>query len=155
LGDAGVGKTVLLDAVAAHVAATGTRVLRARGAEFEAEVSFAGLNQLLCPLFDELPRLSGAYRRALSVALGLSDGSPPARMMVSNALRALLFRAADRHPLLVIVDDLPWIDRASAVVLAFVARRLAGSRIGFLAAFRSGEESYFARGGLASYALRR
>lgn len=152
-GDAGVGKTVLLDAAAAHATAAGTRLLRAAGAEFEADVSFAALNQVLYPLFDGLQRLSAMHGRALRVALGLSDGSPPGQLVVSNAALALLLQAAAARPLLVIVDDLPWVDRASAVVLGFVARRLAGSRVGFLAASRSGEESFFERGGLPGYEL--
>jgi predicted ATPase len=87
-------------------------------------VSFAGLNQILHPLFEGLRRLSAMHSRALSVALGLDDGPAPDRLVVSNAALALLRRAAATHPVLVIVDDLPWLDRASAVVLGFVARRL-------------------------------
>jgi DNA-binding CsgD family transcriptional regulator len=152
-GDPGVGKTVLLDAAATHATAAGTRVMRAAGAEFEADLSFAALNQVLYPLLDGLPQLSALQGKALSVALGLSDGSPADRLVVSNAALALLLQAAAARPLLVIVDDLPWVDRASAVVLGFVARRLAGSRVGFLAAFRSGEESFFDRSGLPGYEL--
>jgi hypothetical protein len=152
-GDAGVGKTVLLDAAAAYATAAGTRVLRAAGAEFEAGVSFAGLNQVLHPLFEGLQRLGVMHRRALSVAVGLDDGPAGDRLVVSNAALALLLGAAATHPVLVIVDDLPWLDRASAVVLGFVARRLTGSRVGFLAASRPGEESFFERGGLPGYEL--
>jgi len=152
-GDAGVGKTVLLDAAASLAKAAGTRVLRARGAEFEAEVSFAGLNQVLYPLFDGLPRLTAAHRRALSVALGLREGRRPDQLVVSNAALSLLRHAGADGPLLLIVDDLPWVDRASAAVLGFVARRVTGSQVGFLAAARSSEESFFERGGLPGYEL--
>src|ERR1700743_3032572 len=76
-GEAGVGKTVLLDAAAVHAEAAARRVVRAAGAEFEGVVSFAGLNQLLHPLLDQLAGLSAAYRRALAVALGVRQGSPP------------------------------------------------------------------------------
>ena len=143
-GEAGVGKSVLLDAAAAHAEAAGRRVLRAAGAEFESAVSFAGLNQLLGPLLGQGGGLSAAYRRAL----GVREGSSPDQLMLSNAALALLVQAAQAAPLLLVVDDLPWLDRASAVVLGFAARRLAGGRVGFLAASRSGEDGFFDRGGL-------
>ena len=145
-GAAGVGKTVLLDAAVAHAEAAGSRVLRAAGAEFEMAVSFAGLNQLLGPLLGQAQGLSAAYRRALDVALGVREGSSPDRLMLSNAALALLVQATG--PVLVVVDDLPWLDRASALVLGVVARRLAGSRVGFLAVSRSGEDGFFDRRGL-------
>jgi DNA-binding CsgD family transcriptional regulator len=147
-GEAGVGKTVLLDAAAPHAEAAGRRVLRAAGAEFEGAVSFAGLNQLLHPLLDQLRGLSAAYRRALAVALGVRPGSPPGQLMLANATLALLAQASPAGPVLVVVDDLPWLDRASALVLGVVARRLGGTRIGFLAGSRSGEDGFFDRGGL-------
>jgi hypothetical protein len=145
-GEAGLGKSVLLDAAAAHAETAGSRVLRAAGTEFEGAVSFAGLNQLLGPLLGRARGLSVAYRRALAVALGVREGSSPDQLLLSNAALALLVQAAG--PVLVVVDDLPWLDRASAVVLGVVARRLAGSRVGFLAVSRSGEDGFFDRGGL-------
>jgi DNA-binding CsgD family transcriptional regulator len=153
-GEPGVGKTLLLDAAADVASAAGARVLRAGGVEFEAEMSFSGLNQALLPLFGEFARLSAAHHDALNVALGLGEGPAPDRLVVSNATLALLRQAATDRPLVVIVDDLPWLDRASAGVLGFVARRLAGSRVGFLAASRSGEESFFDRAGLAELEVR-
>jgi AAA ATPase domain len=93
-GEAGVGKTVLLDAAAAHAQAAGGRVLRAAGAEFESTVSFAGLNQLLGPLLGQARGLSAAYRRALAVTLGVREGSSPDQLMLSNATLALLAQAA-------------------------------------------------------------
>ena len=147
-GDAGVGKTVLLDAAAGQAHGAGARVVRAAGVEFESTISFAGLHQVLQPLLAGLDRLTDPYRTALSVALGLDQGAPSDQLLVSNAALTLLVQAAADHPLLVIVDDLPWLDRASAVVLGFVARRLVGSRVGFLGAYRSGEGSFFERGGV-------
>jgi len=97
--------------------------------------------------------MSVVHGRALSVAVGLSDGPPPDQLIVSNAALTLLVRAGAARPSLVIVDDLPWVDRSSAVVLGFVARRLTGSRVGFLAASRSGEESFFEQGDLPGYEL--
>ena len=152
-GDAGVGKTALLDVAALHAEAAGTRVVRAVGAEFEAELGFWGLNLVLHPLLGGLPRLPPLYRQALSVALGLDAGSPSDRLVVSNAVLALLRDAAVPRPLLVVVDDLPYLDRASSLVLASAVRRLAGTGAGFLAALRTESESFFDRAGLPSYEL--
>jgi hypothetical protein len=135
------------------MSAAGTRVLRADGVEFEAEVSFAGLNQTLLPIMDASDRLSATYREALSVALGFGSGAAPGRLVISNAALALLRLVAAERPLLLVVDDLPWIDRASAAVLGFVARRLSDSPVGFLAASRSGSENLFERGGLSEFEL--
>lgn len=148
VGEAGVGKTTLLDAVADAVAATGTRVLRADGVEFEADVPFAGLHQILVPVLDDAERLPSEHREALLVALGFGTGPAPDRLLLVNATLALLHRIAAESPLLLIVDDLPWLDRASAVILGFISRRLSGSRVGFLAASRTGQPSVFDHGGL-------
>jgi DNA-binding CsgD family transcriptional regulator len=152
-GDAGVGKTALLDVAALHAEAAGIRVVRAVGDEFEAELSFSGLSMVLHPLFDGLPALPPLHRQALSVALGLDAGAPSDRLVVSNAVLALLRDAAVSRPLLMVVDDLPWLDRASALALASAVRRLAGTRVGFLAALRTESESFFDRAGLPSYQL--
>ena len=93
-GEAGMGKTVLLDAVERAATAVGQRIVRAAGVEFEASVSFSGLNQLLIPLRENLPQLSDAHRDALRVALGLSDGPPSDRLVVSAAVLALLREAS-------------------------------------------------------------
>jgi DNA-binding CsgD family transcriptional regulator len=147
-GEAGVGKTVLLDAAAAMGTAAGTRVLRASGVEFEADVAYAGLHQLLLPVHEEIADLDAAHRDSLNVALGFGTGPVPGQLVVCAATLTLLCRAAATRPLIAIVDDLPWLDRPSALVLGFVARRLTGTRVGFLAASRSGEESFFDRVGL-------
>ncbi|MGI5239298.1 helix-turn-helix transcriptional regulator [Dactylosporangium sp. CA-139066] len=147
-GDAGVGKTMLLDAAAAYADSVGTRVLRAAGTQFEATVSFAGLHQVLHPILDLLPSLPGASRRALGIGLGLYEGQSAAQLMIANAALVLLERAARTGPVLIVVDDLPWLDRASTAVLAFVARRLSTVRVGFLGASRSGEAGYFDGAGL-------
>ena len=147
-GDPGVGKTELLNAAATIASAAGMRVLRAAGVEFEAGISFSGLNQLLLPLFGALRRLPVTQRESLNVALGLGEGVPPSRLVVSNAALMLLRQAAASRPLLLVIDDLPWLDRASAEVLSFVARRLHGSRIGLIGASRTGEEEFFDHLGL-------
>jgi AAA ATPase domain len=153
LGEPGVGKTVLLDAAAETASAAGACVLRASGVGFEAVITFSGLNQTLLPLLAELGHLTPTHRDALNVALGFSEGRAPHRLLVSNATLALLRRVAAARPILVVIDDLPWLDRASAEVLGFVARRLAGSRVGVLGASRSGEESFFNTVGLPELEL--
>lgn len=153
LGEPGVGKTELLNSAAVAASEAGARVLRAAGVEFEADVGFSGLHEALTPLFAEFAQLDPAHRDALNVVLGFGEGPPPDRLVVSIATLALLRGTAVECPLLVIVDDLPWLDRASACTLGFAARRLAGSRVGFLAASRTGEASFFERSGLPELEL--
>jgi DNA-binding CsgD family transcriptional regulator len=153
VGEAGMGKSVLVDAAVEAASEMGTLVLRAGGAEFEADVSFSGLNQVLLPLLGEFSRLPEAHRVALSVALGMGEGPPPDRLVVSSATLGLLRTVAADRSVLVAVDDVHWMDRASAAVLAFVARRLPGSRVGFLATSRTGMESFFEGAGLPEHEL--
>lgn len=152
-GDAGIGKTALLDEIAARAQDVGTRVLRVAGAQFEVDLSFAGLHQVVHPMLAELGALSRQHARALRVAVGLSEGTAHDPLVVAHAALSLLLAAAEDRPVLLVIDDLPWLDRPSAVVLGFVARRLEGSRIGFLAAARSEEHSFFERGGLPTREL--
>ncbi len=147
-GEPGVGKSELLDAASDIALAAGTRILRASGVQFEAGMSFSGLNQVLLPLFDTLPQLPAVHRDALNIALGFGEGAPPSRLVVSNAALVLLRTTATARRLLVIIDDLPWLDRASASVLSFVARRFEGSQIALIGASRSGEEDFFDHAGL-------
>ncbi|MGY1603973.1 AAA family ATPase [Geodermatophilus sp. SYSU D00815] len=147
-GEPGVGKSALLDATAQEAAASGATVLRAQGVDFEAEIGFAGLHQLLLPLLDEVEALQEPHREALTVPLGLSRGPVPARLLVSAASLALLRHAASSRPVLVQVDDLQWLDTVSTTVLGFVARRLVGSRIGFLGAARTGSDCFLLDAGL-------
>ncbi|MGW5497016.1 AAA family ATPase [Streptomyces olivaceoviridis] len=153
-GEAGVGKTALLEVTAEAARATGTTVLRVTGSEYEAEVSFSGLNQALFPLVDEFSSLENAHCAALRVALGFETGPAPDRLLLCNAVTLLFRRLAARTPLLLVVDDLPWLDRASATVLGFVARRLIGSRAGLLAAFRTGSAGCFDVSGLPELPVR-
>jgi DNA-binding CsgD family transcriptional regulator len=144
-GEAGVGKTALLDVAQETASAREILVLRAAGAEFETGSSYSLLNQLFLPLAEELGQLRSDHRDALTVALGLGSGRPSGRLVVSNATLALLRQASARQPILVLVDDLPWVDRASAAVLGFAARRLGGSDVGILAAARAGTRTYLNR----------
>lgn len=145
-GEAGVGKTSLVRAAADHAASHGMRVLHAAGVEFEAEVSFAGLHQLLSPLTTKFAALPGHYRGALAVALGMETG-PADRLMLVNAVSGVL-SGDGTVPLLVVVDDVQWLDSATATVLAALARRLRGLRIGLIGVVRSGESSAFDHAGI-------
>jgi len=142
-GEPGVGKSALLEAAAAHAHDRGLRVVRAAGAEFEVEVSFATLNQLLGPFIGLMPQLDPTDWEALGAAVQLGGNHTGDPTQVSTATLALLRKAAEHHPVLLVLDDLPWLDKASARVLAFVARRLAGCHIGFLGAARTGEAGLF------------
>jgi DNA-binding CsgD family transcriptional regulator len=153
VGDPGVGKTSLLNAACEAASQAGMQVLRAAGAEFEADMTFSTLHQTLDPLQQAFVQLSADHRYALDVAMGFKEGSIPEALLVSTATLEVLRSAADDLPMLVAVDDLPWVDRASAKVLAFVARRLSGSRIGFLAAARSQYDGVFYRAGLPTLEL--
>src|SRR5262249_58652396 len=98
-------------------------VVRAVGVESEMELAFAGLHQLCAPLLGHLGRLPGPQRDALGIAFGLRGGGAPDRFLVGLAVLTLLSEAAEDRPLLCLVDDAQWLDRASAQVLGFVARR--------------------------------
>lgn len=149
LGEAGVGKSELLNHAERTAHGLGAMIVRTRGIQYEVDVSFAALNQVLLPMLSELPALPPVHREALNVALGLGRGRVPNRLVIANALLALLKQASVSRPLLLIVDDLPWLDRASSAALSFAARRLAGSRVGFLGAIRYDDETSFDRSGLA------
>jgi DNA-binding CsgD family transcriptional regulator len=154
-GEAGVGKSALIEAAGSYAVSAGLRLLRATGTQFEANVSFAGLHQLLFPLLGAyLDQLDDVQRTALRSALGLQQGAAPDRMTISHAALELLTRAAGTAPILIVVDDLPWLDQASGLVLGFVARRAAGTNVGFLATARTGEEGLFDRSGIHAHELR-
>src|SRR2546421_7340462 len=133
-GDAGVGKTALLEYVIAS--ASGLGAVRAVGVESERELAFAALHQLCVPILDRLERLPGPQREALQVTFGLSEGPVPDRFLVGLALLGLLAEAAQERALVCVVDDAHWLDAASARALAFVARRLLAESVVLLFAAR-------------------
>jgi len=133
-GEAGVGKTALLEYVAER--APGCRIARLAGIQSEMELAFAGLHQLCAPMLDGLDGLPGPQGTALRVAFGLQDGDAPDRFIVALAVLSLLAEAAEAEPLVCLVDDAQWLDRASAQTLAFVARRLLAERIAMVFAVR-------------------
>jgi DNA-binding CsgD family transcriptional regulator len=138
-GEAGIGKTALLQYLIES--ASDMTVLRAVGVESEMELAYASLHQLCAPLLDGLERLPPPQRDALRVVFGAAAGMPPDRFLVSLGVLSLLSAVAEEHPLLCVVDDAQWLDQASAVTLAFVARRVLAERVGIVFAAReAGEE---------------
>jgi DNA-binding CsgD family transcriptional regulator len=126
-GEAGVGKSVLLEYVAGR--ASGCRVRRAAGVQSEMELAFAGLEQLCAPMLDRLESLPAPQRGALSTAFGLTTGAAPDRFLVGLAVLGLLSECTAERPLLCLVDDAQWLDRESVQALEFVARRLLAESI--------------------------
>jgi DNA-binding CsgD family transcriptional regulator len=126
-GEAGCGKSALLDYVAAR--SDGCRLDRAVGVESEMELPFAKLHQLCMPVLDRLERLPTPQREALETCFGLSEGRQPDPFLVGLAVLTLLSDVAETQPLVCLVDDAHWLDHASALVLAFIARRLEAESI--------------------------
>jgi DNA-binding CsgD family transcriptional regulator len=138
-GEAGVGKTALMDYLAGQ--AQGCRVVHVAGVQSEIEFAFAGLHQLLAPMLGRLEQLPGPQREALRTVFGISAGPPPDRFLVALAVLSLLAETAGERPLVCVIDDQQWLDRASAQALGFVARRLVADPVGLVFAARvPGEE---------------
>ncbi|MGE2836761.1 helix-turn-helix transcriptional regulator [Mycobacterium sp. SMC-4] len=133
-GEAGIGKTALLDEMARR--ATGIRVVRLMGIESEMEFAFSALHQLCTTLADGMGRLTAPQADALGVALGERDGPTPDPFLVGLGVLNLMSEAALERGLVVLVDDQHWLDPASARVLAFVGRRLAAEAVGLVFATR-------------------
>jgi DNA-binding CsgD family transcriptional regulator len=137
-GEPGVGKTALLHYVVEW--ASGCRVARAAGVQSEMELPFSGLHQLCAPMLDWRERLPGPQRDALGTAFALSAGDPPDRFFVGLAVLGLLAEVAQERPLVCLVDDAQWLDRASAQALAFVARRLLAESVAVVFAVRTNSD---------------
>jgi DNA-binding CsgD family transcriptional regulator len=133
-GEAGVGKTALLDYLVAS--ASKCRIARAAGIESEMELAFAGVHQLCAPMLHRVRHLPDPQRRAIDTAFGLSAGDTPDRFLVGLAVLSLLSAVAEDCPLVCMIDDVQWIDRASAQILAFVARRLLAESIALVFTIR-------------------
>jgi DNA-binding CsgD family transcriptional regulator len=133
-GEAGIGKTALLEYLIAS--ASDVTVVRAVGVQSDMELAFAGLHQLCAPLLDRLERLPAPQREALRIVFGLNEGPAPDRFFVGLAVLSLLSEAAEQRPLLCVVDDAQWLDQASALTVAFVARRLLADPVGLVFAAR-------------------
>ena len=137
-GEPGVGKSALLDYVAER--ASGCRVARTAGVQSEMELAFSGLNQLCIPMLDRVDRLPEPQRDALRTAFGLAGGAAPDRFLVGLAVLSLLSEVAGEEPLVCLVDDAQWLDRASAQALAFVARRLVAESVALIFAVRESSD---------------
>jgi DNA-binding CsgD family transcriptional regulator/tetratricopeptide (TPR) repeat protein len=133
-GEPGIGKTALLRY--AVQAGSGFRVARAVGVESEMELAFAALQQLCCPFVELTEHFPPPQRGALAAAFGLTAGSAPNPFLVGMAALGLLAEVAEEQPLLCVVDDAQWLDRASARTLAFVARRLFAEKVALVFATR-------------------
>ena len=138
LGEPGIGKSALLDRARRLALGSGWQTLATAGVEAEAELAFAGLHQLLVPIFDLVDSLPGPQRRALEAVFGVSDEPVPDLFRVAMATFRLLTHAAEAAPVVVLADDAHWLDQASVRVLAFIARRLEPEPIVLLAAVRTG-----------------
>lgn len=137
-GEAGVGKTALLDYVSRR--ASGCRVMRVAGSQSESELAFAGLHQLCAPMLGHLEALPAPQRDALRTVFGISHGSSPDQFLIGLAVLRLLSEATRQQPVVCVVDDYQWLDRASASTLGFVARRLAAQPVGLVFGVRVPDE---------------
>ena len=138
-GEPGVGKSALLQYVVERAA--GCRVERAAGVQSEMELPFAGLHQLCGSMLDRRQHLPGPQRDALGTAFGLCAGTAPDRFFVGLAVLGLLALAAEDQPLVCVVDDAQWLDRASAHALAFGARRLSAEGVAVVFAVRTDSDA--------------
>ena len=147
-GDPGIGKSRLLAEVAAAARERGIVVLSTTGVQSEARLAFAGLHQLLRPVKDHAADLIPAQRATLDAAFGLTEGPAPEHFRIAMAALDLLSEVATDTPLLLIAEDAHWLDRPTADVLAFIARRLESDAIVLLAAVRDGYPSVLTDAGL-------
>ena len=137
-GEAGIGKTALLEYLVGS--ASDMTVLRAMGVESEMELAYASLHQLCAPLLDRFEGLPAPQRDALRVVFGATRGPPPDRFLVGLGVLTLLSQVAEERPLVCVLDDAQWLDKASALTLAFVARRLLAEPVGIVFAAREPSE---------------
>jgi DNA-binding CsgD family transcriptional regulator len=153
-GAAGIGKSALLTAARAHAADRGMRTLYANGVQSETQLAFAGLHQLLRPFLDDSGDLPEPQRDAFLAAFGMAPATrDPNLFLVALAVLNLLSGAAAHAPLLVVVDDVQWLDRSSCDVLAFLARRLESDPILLLCALRDGFASALNAAGVTELRL--
>lgn len=148
-GAAGIGKSALLSEAGRLATDAGLRVLATAGVQSETHVPFAGLYQLLRPVLGDVEHLPGPQREAVLAAFGRTDAVVPDLYVIALATLNLLGEAATRTPILLLVEDVHWLDRPSADVLVFVARRLESEPVVLLAATRDGFRCAFDRAGLA------
>jgi DNA-binding NarL/FixJ family response regulator len=135
-GEAGVGKSALLDYLSDGVA--GWQVSRAVGVDSEMQLTYNGIHQLCSPLLEHLERLPVPQRDALATVFGRDNGPAPDRFLVGLAVLTLFAEVAERQPLICVIDDAHWLDQTSAQIIGFVARRLLAERVALVCAARTG-----------------
>jgi DNA-binding CsgD family transcriptional regulator len=140
-GEAGIGKSALLNHARERAGSLGARTLTTVGVESEAELAFAGLRQLLRPITRSMDLLSAAQREVLEAAFGLDVTLEPDPYRVALAAYELVCGAAGASPLLLILDDAQWLDHSSLAALTFIARRLESEPVVFLASIRDGHST--------------
>ncbi|WP_371596725.1 AAA family ATPase [Streptomyces sp. NBC_00564] len=146
LGDPGIGKSSLLNEAESRGRARGFRILRLVGVECEAAFPFEGLHQLVGPVLDQVSLLPRHEREALLAAFGLVEGAPPEPFLIDLAVVDLLAAVAADQPVLVLADDVQWLDTQSHEALTFVARRVTGPVV-IIAAMRRGHTGPFLHAG--------
>ena len=152
-GEAGIGKSSLLAAARERALDRGVTVVSTAGALSEAQITFAGLHQLLLPLLAGLDLLPDPQRQALETAFGIAEGNAPDLFLIGLATLGLVAERAADTPLLFVIDDAQWLDRPSSEVLQFVARRIESDPAILLFAVREGVPSLFDEAGLSELAL--
>ena len=135
-GEPGIGKTALLDDFCRR--ALDVTVIRGVGIESESELAFAGLHQVCSQMpEDKLELLPASHREAIRVALGHSVGGAPSPLLLGTAMLNYFADIAEERPVIAVIDDAQWLDRATAQTLAFVARRLDAEAVGLVFAVRA------------------
>ncbi len=141
VGEAGIGKTALLEHALAEAEAAGMLILRARGMQSESDIPFAGLSELLAPLLERVDGIPPTQAAALRGALALGEGTAHDRFAVPAGVLSLMAGAAEERPVLVVIDDAQWLDESSLDAMLFAGRRLGAEGIAVLAALRTGPGS--------------
>jgi predicted ATPase len=152
-GEAGVGKSSLLEAATSYSSEKGLRTLETMGVQSEAHIAFAGLHQVLHPILEGMDDLPAPQRGALRSAFGMDQGDAPDIFLVALAALELLSDSAAKVPLAVIVEDAQWLDQPTVDAMTFVAKRVQEEPILFLFALWEGFDSPLAQAGLPEMAL--
>jgi DNA-binding CsgD family transcriptional regulator len=137
VGEAGVGKSALIDQACADAVSAGVTVCAVEGVRGEEDLAWAGLAQLVSVLSAAVGMLPEHHRATLESAVGTRHGTVVERHAVFIAVQALVAEAAADAPHLIVVDDVHWLDRESAQALVFLARRLTGLQVGLLLGTRA------------------
>jgi DNA-binding CsgD family transcriptional regulator len=154
-GEAGIGKSALLEHARARASEVGAQTLVTVGVESEAELAFAGMHQLLRPIIGLAEGLPTPQRNALEAAFGVRADLEPDPFLVALAAHQLVCDASEERPMALIVDDAHWLDRSTLGVLSFIARRLEGESVVLVVAVRDGCVNPFTEARLPSMRLER